>query len=754
MAAKVPISAYDKDIYLEDAYAKYESNIAAYRKVNGGKPLTFAEKLLASHLDNPNEAMVKGGYVNLRPDRVAMQDATGQMAILQFMSSGMKRVAVPSTVHADHLIKGENGCAADLPVAENTNKEVYAFLRGASNKYGIGFWKPGSGIIHQIVLENYAFPGGMMIGTDSHTPNAGGLSMFAVGGGGADAVDVMAGLPLELQTPKVLGIHLTGQLNGWVAPKDVILSLAGKLTVSGGTGYVIEYFGPGCETLSATGAATICNMGAELGATTSVFPFTKRQAEYLRATRRGGIAALAEKNAAMLRADKDDSSIYDKVVELDLSSLEININGPLSPDRNHLMANMAKDCEANNWPLEIKVGLIGSCTNSSYEDFSRAADVCKQALAHGMKMKSHFYISPGSEQIRATMVRDGFAKLFEEVGGIILANACGPCIGQWNRKDMKSGLNTIVHSYNRNFIGRADGNKETMAFVASAEVVTALALAGTMKFNPATDEIEGPNGKWKITAPVRTDLPAAGFDAGANVYEAPAENGENLDVPIAATSDRLQKLVPFPAWDGKDLLDMPILIKVQGKCTTDHISAAGPWLKYRGHLDNIANNLLITAKNAETGALDCVRNQLTGKDDHVPAVARYYKANNVRWVVIGDTNYGEGSSREHAALEPRHLGGAAIIVKSFARIHESNLKKQGVLPLTFVNAADYDKITGNDHVSLVDIAATIGTGKPIKMIVKPASGAPQFEVALHCSMNESQAQWFRQGSALNVMAMH
>ncbi|KAH3732330.1 aconitate hydratase [Pelomyxa schiedti] len=755
--ARVPISKFDANVFVD--YPRMAAVIAEFRRTHTA-PMTLAEKVIVSHLEDVHQEYIKGkSYLYLKPDRVAMQDATAQMAILQFMSSGMKRTAVPSTVHCDHLIQAQDkGAVSDLAAACTVNKEVYDFLRSAANKYGMGFWKPGSGIIHQIVLENYAFPGGMVIGTDSHTPNAGGLGMLAVGVGGADAVDVMAGLALELKAPKVLGVKLTGALSGWTAPKDVILALAGRLSVEGGTGFIIEYFGPGAESISCTGAATICNMGAELGATGSIFPFTRRQAEYLRATGREEIAALAEQFAELLRADSADETIYDKVVELDLSTLEPQINGPLSPDRNHLLSAVSAAAEANGWPLDVSAALIGSCTNSSYEDLTRAANVCKQALDHGIKMKAKFYISPGSEQVRATMKRDGLEDLFTAVGGVVLANACGPCIGQWKRTDVTSGKNTIVHSYNRNFSARADGNAETMAFVTSPEIVVALGLAGTLRFHPARDELESPTGPWRLAPPTGMDLPPHGYDSSttAAVYEPPAVDGDSVTVVISPTSDRLQRLSPFEPWENvrpEAFADLPILIKVRGKCTTDHISAAGVWLKYRGHLDNISNNMLIGAVNSMNMKQNLVKNHVTGEFDTVPNVARFYKSRGIRWVAIGDTNYGEGSSREHAALEPRHLGAVAIIVKSFARIHESNLKKQGVLPLTFANPDDYNRLTGDDKVSIVGLE-TLGSGKPLTLHVKPADGSAPFDIQLNNTFNEVQAQWFRAGSALNEMAKH
>lgn len=749
MARKAPISPFDAETLID--YELLEKKLAAFRAIHKA-PLTLAEKVMYSHLQDVNQEAERGkSYLYLNPDRVAMQDATAQMAILQFMSSGMPKVAVPTSVHADHLIQCRDKPAAeDLANACEVNKEVYAFLAGAAKKYGMGYWEPGSGIIHQIVFENYSIPGGMMIGTDSHTPMAGGAAMVAVGIGGADAVDVMAGLPLELKAPKIMGVKLTGKLPAFSTGKDVILKLAGMLTVNGGTGYAIEYFGDGVETLDATAMGTICNMGAEVGATFSIFPFTKNTAEFLRATNRAALADAACKSTEFLSADKD--AVYDQIVEIDLSTLEPQINGPLTPDANVPISKFASYVAEKGYVKEVSVALIGSCTNSSYESMTKAADLCRQALAHGMKMKSKFYISPGSELVRATMERDGIIKVFEEVGGTILSNACGPCIGQWARSDIKKGdKNSVIHSFNRNFVSRADGNPETMAFVASPEMVTATALAGYLGFNPATDELTGADGKtWKLTPPQGLSIPKEGFETGKALYVAPVADGSSVVVPIDPTSQRLQKLEPFAPWDGKELVDCPVLIKVKGKCTTDHISAAGPWLKFRGHLDNISNNLLIGAVNAENGKANCVKNILTGAEGEVPAVARAYKAANRPWVVVGDTNYGEGSSREHAALEPRHLGGIAIIVKSFARIHESNLKKQGVLPLTFADPADFEKISGEDTISILGLT-DFKEGVPFKGVVTKKSG-DKVEILLNHTLNDVQFGWFKAGSALNEMA--
>jgi len=666
------------------------------------------------------------------------------------MSAGLPTVAVPTTVPCDHLIQAQTGAENDLPRAKEINKEVYDFLSSCSAKYGIGFWQPGSGIIHQIVLENYAYPGGMMIGTDSHTPNAGGLGMIAVGVGGADAVDVMAGIPWELKCPKIIGVKLTGKRNGWTSPKDIILKVAGILTVKGGTGAIVEYFGEGVESISCTGMATICNMGAEIGATTSVFPYNERMDEYLRATRRTEIADLAKQYKDLLKAD--EGCQYDQIIEINLSELEPHINGPFTPDLATPLSEFKNAVEKNGWPEELKVGLIGSCTNSSYEDMCRVSSLIKQALDNGVPAKSKFIITPGSEQIRATIVKDGQMELMKKVGGIVLTNACGPCIGQWDRKDIKKGdLNSIITSYNRNFTARNDANPQTHAFVASPEIVTAMVFGGSLKFNPMKDEITKPDGsKFKFQPPSGDALPPTGYDQGANVYQAPPEDRSNVQVIVDPNSQRLQLLTPFNKWNGEDYENLTILIKVKGKCTTDHISMAGPWLKYRGHLDNISNNMLIGAINAENGEANKIRNVLTGEYDAVPAVARDYKAHSMPWVVIADENYGEGSSREHAALEPRHLGGVAVIVKSFARIHETNLKKQGVLPLTFADAADYDKIDPSDKVSILGLK-TLTPGVPLTAKFVKADGS-SFEIKLNHTLNQGQIEWFKAGSALNLLA--
>lgn len=749
MATKVAMSAFDQNNFIQ--YEKMAENIKIVRE-RLNRPLTYAEKIVYGHLADPKNQEIERGksYLNLHPDRVACQDATAQMALLQFMSAGLPTVAVPTTVHCDHLIQAQVGAESDLPRAKEINKEVYDFLSSCSAKYGIGFWKPGSGIIHQIVLENYAYPGGMMIGTDSHTPNAGGLGMIAVGVGGADAVDVMAGIPWELKCPKIIGVKLTGKRNGWTSPKDIILKVAGILTVKGGTGAIVEYFGEGVESISCTGMATICNMGAEIGATTSVFPFNERMEEYLKATGRGEIAELAKQYKDLLKAD--EGCQYDQIIEINLSELEPHINGPFTPDLATPLSEFKNAVEKNGWPEELKVGLIGSCTNSSYEDMCRVSSLIKQALDNGVPAKSKFIITPGSEQIRATIAKDGQMELMKKVGGIVLANACGPCIGQWDRKDIKKGdLNSIITSYNRNFTARNDANPQTHAFVASPEIVTAMVFGGSLKFNPMKDEIVKPDGtKFKFQPPSGDALPPTGYDKGEMVYQAPPEDRSNVEVIVSPTSQRLQLLTPFNKWNGEDYENLTILIKVKGKCTTDHISMAGPWLKYRGHLDNISNNMLIGAINSENGEANKVRNVLTGEYDAVPAVARDYKAHGMPWVVIADENYGEGSSREHAALEPRHLGGVAVIVKSFARIHETNLKKQGVLPLTFADPADYDKINPADKISILGLK-TLTPGVPLTAKFTKADGS-SYEIKLNHTLNQGQIEWFKAGSALNLLA--
>ncbi|KAF9701061.1 hypothetical protein EKO04_000762 [Ascochyta lentis] len=749
LSRKVEMTNWEKGNYIN--YQKMSENLKIVRgRLN--RPLALAEKILYSHLDDPHNQDIERGtsYLKLRPDRVACQDATAQMAILQFMSAGMPSVATPSTVHCDHLIEAQVGNEKDLARAIDINKEVYDFLSTSCAKYNIGFWKPGSGIIHQIVLENYAFPGALLIGTDSHTPNAGGLGMAAIGVGGADAVDVMAGLPWELKAPKVIGVKLTGKLSGWTSPKDIILKVAGILTVKGGTGAIVEYHGPGVESLSCTGMATICNMGAEIGATTSVFPFNDRMYDYLKATKRQHIGDFSREYAHELR--EDEGTEYDQLIEINLDELEPHINGPFTPDLATPISKFAEAVKANNWPEELKVGLIGSCTNSSYEDMTRAASIAEDAMAHGVKSKALFTVTPGSEQIRATIERDGQLKTFEEFGGMVLANACGPCIGQWDRRDVPKGTaNSIISSYNRNFTGRNDGNAATHSFVTSPDLVVAMSIAGNLTFNPLRDELTGADGKkFKLKEPSGQGLPTNGYDPGQDTYQAPPEDRASVNVAVSPTSDRLQILSPFEAWNGKDAEDLPILIKCQGKTTTDHISMAGPWLKYRGHLDNISNNMLIGAINEENGEANKVKNSLNGEYGAVPDVARDYKKNGVKWVVVGDWNYGEGSSREHAALEPRHLGGLAIITRSFARIHETNLKKQGMLPLTFSDPADYEKIGPNDKVTIK--CTELAVGQPITMVVKPANGDKAFDIKLSHTFNEGQMEWFKNGSALNTMA--
>lgn len=743
---------FDLDL-IKKVYSGFKTKVDEAKKVLG-RPMTYAEKILYAHLWEQTGRVYAGGidFVEFAPDRVAMQDATAQMALLQFMSAGIPKVAVPSTVHCDHLIQAELGSAKDLLRAEDENKEVYDFLASVSNKYGIGFWKPGAGIIHQVVLENYAFPGGMMIGTDSHTPNAGGLGMIAIGVGGADAVDVMAGMPWELKFPKLIGVKLTGKMNGWTSPKDVILKVAGILTVKGGTGAIVEYFGEGASTISCTGKGTICNMGAEIGATTSLFGYDERMFTYLKVTEREEIGKLANELGDYLRPDEGSEKYYDQVIEINLSELEPHVNGPFTPDLAWPISKFKEAVKEKEYPEELKVALIGSCTNSSYEDMERSASVAKQAIDKGLKVKSEFTITPGSEQIRATIERDGQLEIFEKAGGIVLANACGPCIGQWKRHDVKDGeKNSIITSYNRNFSKRNDGNPATHAFVASPEIVTALAFAGKLTFNPLTDTIVNDKGEEvKLDEPKGSELPAKGFLKGGEGYIAPAADGSKIEVEINPESKRLQRLFPFVHPDfEKDFKNMHLLLKVKGKCTTDHISMAGPWLKFRGHLDNISNNMFIGAVNAFNDKTNHVKNHLTGAHDEVPNVARHYKANMIPWVVIGEENYGEGSSREHAAMEPRHLGGKAIIVKSFARIHETNLKKQGMLPLTFANPADYDKVREDDKIDL-DVK-DIAPGSQVKMTLKHSDGTKD-EVMLNHTMNKQQIDWFKVGSALNLMA--
>jgi len=750
-ALNTPLSKHEPTEFIESRYERLAENIKIVKE-RLGKPMTLAEKIVYGHLDKPETSdLVRGeSYLMLRPDRVAMQDATAQMAMLQFISSGLPKVAVPSTIHCDHLIAAEKGGPEDLAAAEEQNKEVYRFLETAGAKFGAGFWKPGSGIIHQIVLENYAFPGLMLIGTDSHTPNGGGLGGVCVGVGGADAVDVMAGLPWELKAPKVIGVKLTGELQGWASPKDVILKVAGILTVKGGTGAIVEYHGPGVDSMSCTGMGTICNMGAEIGATTSIFPYNASMSDYLKSTERAGIASVADKYAEHLVPD--EGCEYDELIEIDLSTLEPSLNGPFTPDLYNVVGDdVAKRAAERDWPTKVEVGLIGSCTNSSYEDMARVASICKQAKDQGYQAKAGFLISPGSEQIRATIKRDGIQDLFESVGGVIMSNSCGPCIGQWKRHDKKHGeKNTIVTSFNRNFTSRNDGNPATHGFVTTPEMTIAYALSGDLTFNPATDSLTKEDGtSFKLDAPYGDKLPADGFDAGVNTYAHPPADGSGVSVDVSPTSERLQLLTPFDKWDGADLEDMQILIKVKGKCTTDHISAAGPWLRFRGHLDNISNNMLIAAINSENDEPNKIANVIDGGYGGVPDVARVYKANGLKWVVVGDENYGEGSSREHAALEPRHLGGRAVIVKSFARIHETNLKKQGMLPLTFDNVADYDLVQPSDKISIIGLDS-FAPGKPLQAVLKHADGSSD-TITLNHTFNENQIEWFGAGSALNRM---
>lgn len=742
---------------IQALYASYPQKIEAIKK-ELKRPLTLAEKILYVHLSSGETLKSYAraeDYVNFSPDRVAMQDATAQMALLQLMTSGRERVAVPSTVHCDHLIQAYKGSSEDLGVANVTNKEVYDFLSAVSNKFGIGFWKPGAGIIHQVILENYAFPGGMMIGTDSHTPNAGGLGMIAIGVGGADAVDVMAGMPWELKMPKLIGVKLTGKLSGWTSAKDVILKLAGILTVKGGTNAIIEYFGEGTKSLSATGKATICNMGAEVGATTSLFPFDTKTAEYLRITGREDVAEGASSIAEHLCADKETElapeKYYDRVIEIDLDTLEPYINGPFTPDAAHSLTEMAQAVEKEGFPQKMEVGLIGSCTNSSYEDMSRAANIVADAHAKGIDIKAQLIINPGSEQVYATAKRDGIIEKFESAGAKIMANACGPCIGQWKRtEEYSERKNSIVTSFNRNFAKRNDGNPNTYAFVTSPEMVVAFAVSGDMTFNPIKDTLTNNKGEAvKLAEPKGLELPSRGFDAGDFGYIAPVENGTGINVTIAPDSKRLQLLTPFTPWNGKDIIEQPLLIKVKGKCTTDHISMAGPWLKFRGHLDNISDNMLIGAINTFNDKANAVLNPNTGEYMAVPQLAREFKAAGIGSVVVAEENYGEGSSREHAAMEPRFLNVKAIIVKSFARIHETNLKKQGMLALTFVDKADYDKVQENDKISITGLT-DFHPGKNLTVVLTHKDGSKDsFEVA-H-TYNELQINWFKAGSALNAM---
>ncbi len=736
---------------VESVYIKLPDNAKLGRE-RLGRPLTLSEKVLINHLVDPRTQEMERGtsYADFNPDRVAMQDATAQMALLQFMTAGLSESAVPTTVHCDHLIQAKVGAQIDLGVAVDTNREVYDFLKSVSAKYQIGFWGPGSGIIHQVVLENYAFPGGMMIGTDSHTPNAGGLGMVAIGVGGADAVDVMTGFPWNVRWPKVIGVRLTGTLSGWSSPKDVILEVARQLTVEGGTGAIVEYFGPGADSISATGKGTICNMGAEIGATTSIFGYDANMAAYLKATGREAIADSADKVAAELRPD--DGAQYDQVIEIDLDQLKPLINGPHSPDRAHRVGadGVGAQAREHGWPLEVSAALVGSCTNSSYEDITRAASIARWAAAHGLQAKTELLITPGSEQIRATIERDGLLADLEAVGATVLANACGPCIGQWSRPESITGKpNTIVNSFNRNFPKRNDGSANTLSFVTSPDTVMAIALAGRLDFDPTTDTITAPDGtEVRLEAPVGEVLPAKGYDAGENTFTAPPADSSGVDVVISPTSDRLQKLDAFPAWDGEDYHDLPVLMKAQGKCTTDHISAAGPWLKYRGHLENISGNLFLGVVNAYTGDTGTGLDVTDGETRPYPEIAKRYHAAGIRWVAIGDRNYGEGSSREHAAMEPRFRNGVVILARSFARIHETNAQKQGLLPLTFDDPDTYDQIGEHDRINVLDLPPVPGRNLRCQ-IVKPDGSTVDFET--RHTFSDEQVEWFKEGSALNIV---
>jgi aconitate hydratase len=745
MSASTPIEL------VEAVYAKLPENVQLGRE-RLGRPLTLSEKVLINHLvDVRGQQMERGAsYADFKPDRVAMQDATAQMALLQFMTAGLPEAAVPTTVHCDHLIQAKVGAQIDLGVAVDTNREVYDFLKSVSAKYQIGFWGPGSGIIHQVVLENYAFPGGMMIGTDSHTPNAGGLGMVAIGVGGADAVDVMTGFPWNVRWPKVIGVRLTGTLSGWSSPKDVILEVARLLTVEGGTGAIVEYFGPGADSISATGKATICNMGAEVGATTSIFGYDANMSAYLKATGREAIADAADRVAADLRPD--DGALYDQLLEIDLDQLKPLINGPHSPDRAHRVGAEGVGAQAreHGWPIDVSAALIGSCTNSSYEDITRAASVARWAAAHGLKARTELLVTPGSEQIRATIERDGLLADLEAVGATVLANACGPCIGQWSRPEAITGrANTIVNSFNRNFPKRNDGSANTLSFVTSPDTVMAIALAGRLDFDPTTDTITAPDGaEVRLEAPVGEVLPSKGYEAGENTFTAPPADSSDVDVVVSPTSDRLQKLEPFAAWDGDDYHDLPVLMKAQGKCTTDHISAAGPWLKYRGHLENISGNLFLGVVNAFTGETGTGLDVTDGERRPYPEIAKRYHEAGIRWVAVGDRNYGEGSSREHAAMEPRFRNGVVILARSFARIHETNAKKQGLLPLTFDNPDTYDQIDERDRINVLDLPPVPGRNVRCQ-IVKPDGAIVDFE-ARH-TFSDEQVEWFKAGSALNIV---
>lgn len=748
--------AFDIDM-IKKVYATMDERVNKAREIVG-RPLTLTEKILYSHLWNgtPTKAFERGkDYVDFAPDRIACQDATAQMALLQFMQAGKSKVAVPTTVHCDHLIQAKQGAVPDLKRANDTSREVFDFLESVSNKYGIGFWRPGAGIIHQVVIENYAFPGGMMIGTDSHTVNAGGLGMIAIGVGGADAVDVMAGMAWELKFPKLIGVKLTGKLNGWTASKDVILKVAGILTVKGGTGAILEYFGEGAKNLSCTGKGTICNMGAEIGATTSTFGYDDSMERFLRATDRNDVADEANKIKEHLTGDpevyENPEKYFDQVIEINLSDLRPHLNGPFTPDLATPVGELGEKARANDWPLKVDWGLIGSCTNSSYEDLTRAASIAKQAVDKKLKAKSDFGINPGSEQIRYTAERDGILKIFEDLNATIFTNACGPCIGQWDRSDLKGDeKNTIVHSFNRNFSKRADGNPNTHAFVGSPEMVAAIAIAGRLDFDPMNDTLINEDGEEvKLDEPVGLELPPRGFDVEDNGYLAPKEDGSSVEVIVRPDSERLQLLEPFGTWDGNNITGAKLLIKVLGKCTTDHISMAGPWLRYRGHLDNIANNTLIGAVNAFNEKTNFVKNQLTGEYGGVPDVQREYKKNGIPSIVVGDHNYGEGSSREHAAMQPRHLGVKAVLVKSFARIHETNLKKQGMLALTFANEADYDKIQEDDTINFLDLK-DFAPEKPLTLEFAHSDGTKDIILVNH-TYNDAQIEWFKEGSALNLI---
>lgn len=738
-----------------NVYKRLEENISKFR-ILVGRPLTLSEKILAGHLEQmPSKAPQEGkDYVFLRPDRVALQDVTGQMVLLQFMQAGLKQATLPTTVHCDHLIRAQVEGETDMKISLSENSEVFRFLESSCSKYGIGFWKPGAGIIHQVVLENYAFPGGLMIGTDSHTPNAGGLGMIAIGVGGIDAAETMAGLPWELLYPKRIGVYLTGKLNGWTAPKDIILYVAGKLTVSGGTNAIIEYFGPGAKSISCTGKATITNMGAEIGATCSIFPYDERMEKYLKTTNREKIAELANTHKELLVPDpeieQNPEKYFDKIIRIDLSTLEPHVVGPHTPDLARPISHLADDVKKNAYLDKISVALIGSCTNSSYEDMSRAASVAEQAKAKGIKSKVPLLVTPGSEQIRATIERDGQMDSLKAIGATVLANACGPCIGQWSRPELKKGEpNTIVTSFNRNFPGRNDGKRETMNFIGSPELVIALALGGSLSFNPLKDSLETPSGKFKLEPPeIAPDVPSMGFNNARDGYVTPSQNPESVQVIIDKDSNRLQKLEPFSQWDGKDFEKLVLMVKTKGKCTTDHISPAGAWLTYRGHLDKISDNLLLGAVNAFNDEVGKGKNILGNKIEPLPQIARQYKQNEIRWIIIGGDNYGEGSSREHAAMTPRYLGCAAVIAKSFARIHETNLKKQGILALTFANQSDYDKIKESDRISIVGLA-NLEQEKPVKCIIHHEDSKE--EILLNHSYNKAQIGWFRAGAALNVL---